>query len=107
MESAVVQGFANIAAAAVQQSNPVLGTAIGVVGGILGALFGRRSETQPMPVSVESYGSRALQQQKKTGPDVIRVLLVDSTTGEQTELLGYELGRAERRDAIVRVPRRR
>ncbi|HET7276128.1 MAG TPA: hypothetical protein VFI91_13245 [Longimicrobiaceae bacterium] len=105
MEQVVVSSLANIAAAAVSKTNPVLGVAITAVGGVLGALFGRdRRETQP--VRVEEYSPRALQQQKREGPDAVIVQVLDADTGEMIDQHTYQATRNTRRDRVLRIPAR-
>jgi TP901 family phage tail tape measure protein len=104
MEQAVIQGFASIAQAAVSQANPILGAGIGVLGGIIGSLFGRRERREPQPVRVEEYSQRALDQSKrKEGPDVVNLQFV-TESGEILAETGYALERLGRRDAVVRIP---
>jgi TP901 family phage tail tape measure protein len=105
MEAAVVQGLASIAQAAATQINPILGAGVGVLGGLIGSLFGQRERNrEPQRVVVADYESAALAKTaRKEGPDVVKIQII-SESGETIEEIQYALGRRARQDAQVRIP---
>ena len=97
--SAVVAMITNIAATAAGGS---LGSIVGLAGGIIGGLFGRRRE--PTPVRLAEVDERAAQQMDRhRGPINVSLLIVDRY-GRPIPDLQYELNRQEARDAITHLP---
>ena len=87
------------------ESNPFLGGLLGVVGGIAGALLGKRSE--PQRVSLDRFSNNSLDQLKQarqTEPQVVTLQFIDPRTGVVTEQTHAELLRMEERDAVPRSP---
>lgn len=97
-----VGGLTNIASSLA--GGGVQGAVIGAIGGILGSLMGRDSR-RTQPVRIEEYGSRAVQQMKREGPDNVILQIVSATTGEVLDTVQYDLGRRERRDKVARFPK--
>ena len=81
--------------------NPLLGAALGGLGGFISA-------SESRGVRVDEYGARAIDQmrQARQGPDNVTVQII-SPTGELLDEFIYEQGRRTRRDAVDRVPPRR
>jgi TP901 family phage tail tape measure protein len=106
MTAVVIGGFSQIAtAAATQLGGGIWGAAVGAVGGLLGALFGRRSRQEPVPVQVDSYSSKALtQRETPEGPQTVILQIIDPTSGAMIGQQQYLLDRRERKDGVTRIP---
>ena len=113
MAEAMIQAASQIGSVfAASRGFPVLGAAIGAVGGIIGSLFQREKQQELdrrralQNVKVEEYGMRALDQMAGyQGPQTLTVQLIDPRTGEVTgeyQSAAYLLARGERRDAVKR-----
>ncbi len=124
MAVTVIGAFTHMAQAAQQGSRGMLGSLVGGVAGVLAAVPGVGTVASagilagggllarlagggrgPLPVKLDSYSSTALQQRsRREGPDQITVQILSPSTGELLDEIIYEIGRRERRDAIVRIP---
>lgn len=73
--------------------------------GILSALA--RPSRDPMPVSVDQFGPRAIKQQSdiQRGPDNVIVQVISPLTGEVVDEIIYTINRRERTDSFERIPR--
>ena len=101
---AATQGFANMAQTIVQQFSGIVANLpgvsplgagfIGVVGGLLGSLFGRHRE--PVPVKVTNP------EDLRRGPDRVTEIIVAADTGEELRRTRYEISRRQRLDATDR-----
>lgn len=80
-----------------------LGSAIGAVTGIAGALFGGRND--PVPVRVTDFDPEAAQklEPRRQGPDHVQVYLNGNLITD-ARAARAEIQRAERRDAVTRIP---
>lgn len=100
---AIVMAAFQISQAMVSISNPVAGSIIGLVGGVVGALFSR--DDKPQKVEIMSYSERALRQrieELERQQQQITVQFVDSR-GNLIEQQQYQLRRMEARDAVSRL----
>lgn len=80
-----------------------LGSAIGAVTGIAGALFGGRDD--PVPVRVTDFDPEAEQklEPRRQGPDSVQVF-INGQLITDARAARAEIRRAERRDAVTRIP---
>lgn len=79
--------------------NTLLGAVIGGVGGLLGAAFGRRDA---IPVRVDNYGSRALDQMREVGGGPTKIITIIEQGGIEIERIERELIDRQSRDEVVR-----
>jgi len=81
----------------------IIGAGLMAAGGIASAI---ESRNRPQSVRVDSYGSQALSQMRREEREdrLISLTIVDSE-GRTISQTRYELLRAERRDAVPRLPK--
>ena len=110
MRVVVVRSFTQILQGLSQQGGPLGGIfggfgvpVFGALGGILAAVLSRGNDTQP--VLVDSYSSRAIDQQKQFQPPApkVDIILVDSR-GNEIARTAAGLARLETLDGVTRLP---
>ena len=77
----------------------IFGAIIGGVGGLIGAAFGRRDA---VPVRVDDYGSRAIEQMREVGGGPMRITTIIEQGGVEIERIERELLDRQSRDETVR-----
>lgn len=113
MAQAAIQGGEITAQAIINMIGNILqsvvpgpfGAVIGAVTGIAGSLFGR---DDPVPVRVTEFEPEAEEQldPRREGPDRVQIFLNGNLITDERVALA-QIRRAERRDAVVRVPDRK
>ena len=98
MEQVVISAFTNILSS-MKGVSPFGGVLIGAIGGIFGSLFGKRKD--PVPVVVKDIDDKAIEKQRRIGPDRIIVQLLDAQ-GRPIREIAADLADLERRDGINR-----
>ncbi len=98
-----ISGILGAASGLVSIANPLLGAGL-LAGSVISGALASKKET---PVKVESFGPRAIQQQKEIqrGPDTVIVQIISPTTGEIVREVIYRVDRQTRTDAFERIPR--
>ncbi|KKN35915.1 hypothetical protein LCGC14_0778860 [marine sediment metagenome] len=97
MEQVVISAFTNILSSLPGVGG--FGALIGAVGGIFGSLFGGRRD--PVPVRIEDVSDRAIEKQRRIGPDTVIVQLLDAQ-GRPIREIAADLADLERRDGTNR-----
>ena len=108
MAQAAVAGSEQVAASVISMITQILrsvsgggifGAIIGGVGGLIGAAFGRRDA---VPVRVDDYGSRAIEQMRDVGGGPTRIITIIEQGGVEIERIERELLDRQSRDETVR-----
>lgn len=107
MEGVVIDAFQNILGSIKTKGGGLFGASlpgmlVGAGLGIVGALFNRRSRSDPLPVRVQEVAPQAAKD-FATGPSTV-VVHVDGGSGRVVKRTEYELRRRESRDAVQRSP---
>ncbi len=98
MEQTVISAFTNILSS-LPGVGGFGGALIGAVGGLFGGLFGRRRD--PTPVKIDDISDRAIDKQRRIGPDTVIVQLLDAQ-GRPIREVAADLRDLEARDGINR-----
>lgn len=98
-----ISGILGAASGLVSIANPLLGAGL-LAGSVISGALASKKET---PVKVESFGARAIQQQKdiQRGPDTVIVQIISPSTGEIVREVIYQVDRQTRTDSFERIPR--